>query len=70
MEQAPRTEPVPVPTTLCESDVDVGLAQVILMFANRSVVQEKSRRDWPRAGQLANPWPADWPVPCPAIIRV
>ena len=71
---APRTEPVPVLSwsrrMLCESDVDVGISQVISMFENRSVIQEKSRRDWPRAGQLANPWPAAWPVPSPLIIRV
>ena len=39
-------------------------------FLNRSVVQEKSWRDLLRAGQLANPWPAAWPVPCPSINRV
>ncbi len=55
---------------LCESDVDQEISQVISMFGNRSVVQENSQRDWPRAGQLANPWPAAWPVPCPAIIWV
>ena len=52
------------------AEVDHGISQVISMFENRSVVQEKSLRDWPRAGQLANPWPAAWPVPCPEIISV
>ena len=40
--QAPSTEPVPfLPWSrfmLCESDVDVGISQVISMFGNRSVV--------------------------------
>jgi len=39
---------------LGESDVDVGISQVISMLGNRSVVQEKSLRDWPRTGQLAS----------------
>ena len=60
----------PRSSTLGESEVDHGISQVISMFENRSVVQEKSLRDWPRAGQLANPWPAAWPVPSPSIIGV
>jgi hypothetical protein len=56
--------------SVCESDVDVGISQVISMRGNRSVVQEKLLRDWPRAGQFANPWPIPWPVPCPSIIEV
>ena len=57
--QVPSTEPVPVLPALCESDVDVGISQVISMFGNRSVVQKKFLRGWPIgqsvASRLASP---------------